>query len=292
MAWDIKDKTVLVTGANSGIGKATAEELARRGASVTITARDAAKGRAAVKDILDATGVEVALGILDLSSLASVREFVKTYVLTHDRLDVLINNAGTMTGKRRVTGDGFEWTFAVNYLGPFLLTNLLLDRLAASAPSRIITVSSENYRGAKNGLNFDDLQMKNGYSGSKAYAASKLANLLWTVELDRRFANQGITAKALHPGVVATSFGKGSDSPKYMGLLMSVLSPFLRKPAKGAGTSVYLATADGAALDAGRYWSDAKPKEPNATAADASAAARLWLETLDLLGLTADPTTG
>jgi NAD(P)-dependent dehydrogenase (short-subunit alcohol dehydrogenase family) len=283
--WDIRSKEVLITGGNSGIGKATAKELARRGALVTITARDPGKGRAAVKEILDATGIEVSLSTLDLSRLDSVREMARSYLEKHDRLDVLINNAGVMAGGRRVTADGFEWTFAVNYLGPFLLTHLLLDRLRSSAPSRIITVSSENYRGAKGGLDFDDLQMSSGYSPSKAYAASKLANILWTVELDRRFAGQGIAARALHPGVVATSFGKGSDSPKSMGILMTVLSPFLRKPDKGARTSVHLATAEAAALAAGLYWSDEKAKEPTPAATDLAEAARLWAETVTMLGI-------
>lgn len=284
MSWSIDGKQVLITGGNSGIGKATAAALAKRGAGVTITSRDAAKGAKAADEIAEATGVRVAVGSLDLSRLASVQAFAQGYLSHHDRLDVLINNAGVMAGARRETPDGFEWTFAVNHLGPFLLTELLTGLLVASAPSRIIAVSSENHRGARDGLNFEDLQMRNGYSSSKAYAASKLANIMFTVELDRRLRASGITAKALHPGVVATSFGKGPDSPKMMGLLMTVLTPVLRKPAQGASTSVFLATAPPEALDAGLYWSDGVAKDPAATAVDAEAAARLWAESERLVG--------
>jgi retinol dehydrogenase-14 len=285
MVWNIEGKEVLITGGNSGIGKASANELARLGASVTITARDPAKGEAAAGEIREATGAEVTVATLDLSRLDSVRAFVQDYERDHDRLDVLINNAGVMAGARRETPDGFEWTLAVNHLGPFLLTNLLTDVLVASAPARIITVSSETHRRVKDGLNFGDLQMQDGYSPSRAYDSSKLANILFTVELDRRLRDSGIAAKALHPGVVATSFGKGPDSPKWMGLLMTALKPVLRKPASGARTSVFLATASDQALEAGLYWSDETPKEPAPAATDADAAARLWSISEQLVGL-------
>jgi NAD(P)-dependent dehydrogenase (short-subunit alcohol dehydrogenase family) len=285
VAWSIADKSVLITGANSGIGKATAKELARRGADVMITARDDSKGRAAAEEIRNATGAEVSVGSLDLSQLDSVRAFASDYLGTHDQLDVLINNAGVMAGGRRETPDGLEWTLAVNHLGPFLLTYLLSDLLVSSAPARVITVSSEAHQREKGGLDFDDLEMRNGYSPSRAYAASKLANVLFTVELDRRLDGSGVTAKALHPGVVATSFGKDPESPKWMGLLMVGLKPFLRKPEQGARTSVFLATADDTALDAGLYWSDEAPIDPIPAALDTQAAARLWSESEHLVGL-------
>lgn len=285
MAWSIADKSVLITGANSGIGKATAKELAGRGADVMITARDDSKGRAAAEEIRNATGAEVSVGSLDLSQLDSVRAFASDYLGNHDQLDVLINNAGVMAGSRRETPDGLEWTLAVNHLGPFLLTYLLSDLLVSSAPARVITVSSEAHRREKEGLDFNDLEMRNGYSPSRAYAASKLANILFTVELDRRLDGSGVTAKALHPGVVATSFGKDPESPKWMGLLMVGLKPFLRKPEQGAGTSVFLATADDTALDAGLYWSDEAPIDPIPAALDTQAAARLWSESEHLVGL-------
>jgi NAD(P)-dependent dehydrogenase (short-subunit alcohol dehydrogenase family) len=285
MAWRIDDKVVLITGGNSGIGQATAEELARRGARVTITARDPAKGRAAADEIHEATGAVVEVGSLDLSRLDSVRAFAQQYRDAHERLDVLVNNAGVMAGPRRETPDGFEWTFAVNHLGPFLLTSMLTDLLVSTSPARIITVSSEAHRRAKAGLDLDDLQMTKGYSSSKAYAASKLANILFTVGLDRRFGASGVTARALHPGVVATSFGKGPDSPRLMGLAMSGLKPFLRKPARGARTSVLLATADDDTLGAGLYWSDEKPTDPAPPATDLDAAEHLWSESEHLVGL-------
>jgi len=285
MTWDIEDKHVLITGGNSGIGKATAEELARRGARVMITARDPARGAVAAADIEAATGDEVEVGVLDLSRLESVREFAQQYVADHARLDVLINNAGVMTGKRLATEDGFEWTLAVNYLGPFLLTNLLTSLLVSSAPSRIINVGSENYRTVKQGLNLEDLQMTEGFSPSRAYAASKMANILFTVELERRLGASGVTADVLHPGVVATSFGRSEESSKRMGWMMSGLKPFLRKPAQGARTSVFLATADRETLETGLYWSDEKPKDPIPPAVDPDVAQRLWSESARLVGL-------
>lgn len=285
MTWDIEDKHVLITGGNSGIGKATAEELARRGARVMITARDPARGAVAAADIEAATGDEVEVGVLDLSRLESVREFAQQYVADRARLDVLINNAGVMTGKRLATEDGFEWTLAVNYLGPFLLTNLLTSLLMSSAPSRIINVGSENYRTVKQGLNLEDLQMTEGFSPSRAYAASKMANILFTVELERRLGASGVTADVLHPGVVATSFGRSEESSKRMGWMMSGLKPFLRKPAQGARTSVFLATADRETLETGLYWSDEKPKDPIPPAVDPDVAQRLWSESARLVGL-------
>ena len=243
MTWSINDKHVLVTGGSSGIGRATATELARRGAHVTITSRSQSDAEAAAAEISRDADGDIQPEALDLSSLASVRDFADRFTHTRDRLDVLVNNAGTMTGTRRNTGDGFEWTLAVNHLGPFLLTNLLTDLLIASAPARVISVSSENHRGAKNGLDFDDLNMTKSYSASKAYAASKLANILFTTELDRRLSSHGVTARTLHPGVVATNFGKSPDSPKWMGIAMTLLKPFLAKPEKGAATSLHLATA-------------------------------------------------
>ena len=287
MALNIENKQVLVTGGNSGIGMATARELAQRGARVMITARDAAKGESAAREISQATGADVTVGSLDLSRLDSVRQFAEGFKRSHDRLDVLINNAGVMTGERRETPDGLEWTLGVNHFGPFLLTNLLTDMLMDSAPARIITVSSQTHAKVTGGLNFDDLQMRDGYSSSKAYNASKLANLLFTLELSRRLDGTGVTAKALHPGVVGTSFGKASESPRWMGLLMTLLKPVLQKPAKGARTSVFLATAPDEVLEEGLYWSDEAAKDPAPVALNAEAAARLWSVSERLVGLEA-----
>ncbi len=283
MVWNIDGKHVLITGGNSGIGKATAGELARRGAQVTITARDPQRGAAAREEIASSTGVSIDVEHLDLASLDSIRSFAARF--SPDRLDVLINNAGVMTGKRLETPDGFEWTFGVNHLGPFLLTNLLTDLLLADTPSRVITVSSENYRRAKDGLDFDDLQSTRSFSPNMAYAASKLANILFTIELDRRLASEGLAAKALHPGVVGTSFAQGPEGSKPMGLLMRALKPFLSAPAEGAATSVHLSTASDEEIARGLYWADADVKERLAIASDEAAAGRLWNVSAELVGL-------
>ena len=276
MTWNITGKHVLITGGTSGIGRSTAAQLARLGAHVTITSRRLATAEATADELSTDTGNEVEPAALDLSSLDAVRAFAAAHTDRHDRLDILVNNAGTMADKRRTTVDGHEWTFAVNHLGPFLLTNLLTPLLTDSTPARVITVSSENHRGAKHGLNFDDLQMTSGYSPSKAYAASKLANILFTVELDRRLAPHGVTGRALHPGVVATNFGKDPDSPRWMGLAMTLLRPFLASPDKGAATSVHLAIAQPDELTAGIYWASGTPKQPSEAALDEDAALRLW----------------
>jgi NAD(P)-dependent dehydrogenase (short-subunit alcohol dehydrogenase family) len=259
--------------------------LAGRGAAVMITARDQQKGRQAAAAILADAGVEVEVGLLDLSSLDSVRRFAAEFLATHDRLDVLVNNAGTMTGRRTETPDGLEWTFGVNHVGPFLLTALLTDRLVSSAPSRVISVSSEVHRSAKRGLDFTDLQMTRGWSAQKAYAASKLATVLMTVELDRRLAGRGVTARAVHPGVVATNFGKGPEGRWLMKVMMSALAPLLKKPTDGAAPIVLLATAPDELVDRSLYWVQSKPGQPSTAALDADAAAALWVATERLAGL-------
>ena len=283
MTWNVEGKYVLITGGNSGIGKATAEELTKRGAAVTITSRDSEKGEATAADIAAATGKTVGVEQLDLASLDSIRAFATRF--SPGRLDVLINNAGVMTGKRLETPDGFEWTFAVNHLGPFLLTNLLTDLLTASAPARVITVSSENYRRAKDGLDFDDLQSTKRFNPNMAYATSKLANILFTMELDQRLGGSGVTARALHPGVVGTSFGQGPEGSKVMGLMMRALKPFLASPSRGAATSVHLATASNEEIARGLYWADEDIKERLPIASDETAARELWDVSAGLVGL-------
>lgn len=285
MVWNIADAQVLITGGTSGIGQAAAAELARRGAQVMITARDEAKGEAAAAAIRAETGVDVQVGLLDLSRLDSVRSFAADYTRTHDRLDVLVNNAGTMTGRRMQTPDGLEWTFAVNHLGPFLLTRLLADLIVASAPSRVISVSSEVHRSAKQGLDLTDLQMTSGWSARKAYANSKLATILMTVELDRRLAAQGVTARAVHPGVVATNFGSGPEGRRLMRLMMAALGPLLSKPTDGAAPIVQLATAPDDLIDQSLYWSQTQPMQPSPAAHDREAAAALWGASERLAGL-------
>lgn len=285
MVWEIDGAQVLITGGTSGIGRAAAAELARRGATVTITARDEAKGRVAAAAIRADTGVDVQVGLLDLSRLDSVREFAADYARRHDRLDVLVNNAGTMTGRRMQTPDGLEWTFGVNHLAPFLLTRLLSDLLVASAPSRVISVSSEVHRSAKKGLDLADLQMTRGWSSNKAYAASKLATILMTVELDQRLAEHGVTARVVHPGVVATNFGSGPEGRRLMRVMMTALSPLLKKPTDGAAPIVLLATASDDVVGQSLYWSQTEPTQPSPSAQDREAAAALWQASEQLVGM-------
>ena len=276
MGWDIAGAQVLITGGTSGIGRAAAAELAARGAEVMITARDDAKGQAAAAAIRADTGVDVQVGLLDLSRLDSVRQFAADYAHRYDRLDVLVNNAGTMTGQRMQTPDGVEWTFGVNHLAPFLLTRLLTDLLVASAPSRVISVSSEVHRSAKQGLDLTDLQMTRGWSARKAYAASKLATILMTAELDRRLADQGVTARAVHPGVVATNFGSGPEGRRLMRVMMMAFGPLLKKPTDGAAPIVLLATAPNNVINQSLYWSETAPKQPSPAAQNQRAATELW----------------
>ena len=293
MSWTIEGKRVLITGGTAGIGKATAIALAERGADVTITARNEAKGRATAAEIVASTGASADVVDLDLASLASVRACADRLVAEEAGLDVLINNAGIIADRGRTSTDGFELTFAVNHLGPFLLTNLLTDLLVTTAEgsgegSRIINVSSGAHHSATGRRAVDiDLLPEAGRSSARNYAASKLANILFTVELDRRLDDRRVIARALHPGVVATNFGRGREGPWWMGLGMRVLAPLLTKPTDGAATTVHLATADDDELAGGLYWDDRKPAEPDPSALDDEAAARLWSLSEELTGLRA-----
>ena len=275
-------RTVLVTGGNTGIGRETVRALAGLGATVVLTARDPAKGLAAVADV-DRTsgGPPVACMVLDLASLASVRSFAAEFLERYDTLHVLVNNAGLVLSDRRETAEGFEMTFGVNHLGPFLLTDLLLDRLRASAPARIVTVSSDAHRMA-NGLDFDDLQATTGFRGMSAYARSKLANLWFTTELARRLEGSGVTANAVHPGVVRTAFGRGGDT-RGVALLYRLAGPFMRTPARGARTTVYVASAPELEGVSGCYFADSRPQAPSPAALDPVSAARLWAVSEDLV---------
>ena len=272
---DLAGRTVLVTGGNAGIGRETVRALAALGATVVLTARDPARGAAAVSDV-DRTsgGPPVSCMHLDLASLASVRTFAAAFLEDHDALHVLVNNAGLILSGRRETPDGFEMTFGVNHLGPFLLTNLLLDRLRGSAPARIVNVSSDAHRMAP-GLEFDDLQSTSDYRGMNAYARTKLANIWFTTELTRRLAGTGVTANAVHPGVVRTAFGMGGDT-RGVGLLYRLAGPFLRSPAQGARTTVHVASAPELEGVSGCYFADSKPQDPSPVALDPAGAARLW----------------
>lgn len=283
---------VLVTGGNTGIGKATAIGLARLGAEVVITSRNRERGEAAVAEIGAAAGVDdIALVELDLASLASVRAAAADVLARYDRLDVLINNAGiALFGGRAETDDGLEAMFGVNHVGHFLFTSLLLDLLVASAPSRIVNVSSEGYKMARDGLRWDDLQheAEGAYQAFPVYGHSKLANIHFTVELARRLAGTGVTVNACHPGFVATELGRtrpedaprlpppapAGGKPKDRPDLSHLPDPV--SPEEGAATSIFLASSPTVAGVSGRYFVDSAEAELTPVAADPAAARRLW----------------
>lgn len=275
-------KVVMVTGANAGIGKETALSLARMGATVVLVCRSRSKGEAAQADIQTASNnPHVDLILADFASLAAVRRAAETFLARYDRLDVLVNNAGLYLGKRLLSADGYEMTFAVNHLAPFLLTNLLLDTLKASAPARIINVSSGAHAAGR--IRFDDLQSARGYQGFRAYADSKLANILFSNELARRLAGTGVTANSLHPGAVASNFAQ--DTGGFFGQLFKLARPFMRTPEQGAQTSIYLASAPEIADVSGVYFVDSRPARTAPQANDAAAAQRLWEVSAELVGL-------
>lgn len=276
MTWSIKDRTVLITGGNSGLGKATAVGLAREGARVVITSRDMEKGTAAAEEIAAETGVEVEVMPLDLADLAVVRSFSERFHATHDDLAVLVNNAGGIFGSRRETVDGFEMTIGTNHVGPFILTNLLTDLLIASAPSRIVNVASSGHGYAEDGMYIDDLNWTTmRYNQRKVYGHSKLANILHARELSSRLADRGVTAYAVHPGVVATGFGSGGDSA-VIGIGMKLISRWLRTPEEGAETAIWAATDPDIVNDTGEYFADKEIARSTHHARDDEVAARLW----------------
>jgi NAD(P)-dependent dehydrogenase (short-subunit alcohol dehydrogenase family) len=271
--WSIRDRTVLITGATSGIGYATAEELARLGARLALVSRDPRRGEDARRRLAEASGSsQIEVLQADLASMDSIRRFAETFRAGHDRLDVLINNAGLMSPRRQFSKDGIELTFAVNVVAPFLVTNLLLDRLKASAPSRIVNVSSAAHLRA--GIDLDDLQFRRRrYWMMSAYGQSKLALNLLTVEWSRRLAGTGVTANALHPGTVATNFGNWGG---VLGLGYKLVGRFMLPPSQGAQTPAYLAASPEVATVSGAYFDNRRPAKPNPLALDPNLAARLW----------------
>ncbi len=275
-------KVVLITGGTSGIGKAAATALAAMGAEVVVTGSSRERGEAAVEEIRSASGNEgVSLMLADLTVQAEVRRLAEEFGRSHDRLDVLINNAGAVFSRREETADGVERTLALNHLAPFLLTNLLLDLIEDSAPSRIITVSSEAQRGAE--IDFDDLQSERKYRGFPVYGKSKLANILFTYELAERLKGTGVTANCVHPGPVNTNFGKNNRGP--MTLLFRVFKPFMRSPEQGADTLIYLASSPEVEGVSGRYYADRKVISSSEETHDVSARKRLWEESEELTNL-------
>jgi retinol dehydrogenase-12 len=266
-------KICLVTGGTNGIGKATAQELARMGATVVIVGRDVLKTSQVVEEIRAASSSNTVDSLLaDLSSPQEVQWLADKYKRKYSHLHVLINNAGGFFLQRQLSVDGFEMTFALNHLASFLLTDLLLDTIKASAPARIINVSSNAHTSGK--IEFDNLQGEREY-GPRAYDNSKLANILFTMELSRRLEGTGVTVNALHPGFVATGFAKNNG--RLIGALVSIFAPLVaRSPAKGAETSIYLASSPSVADITGQYFYDSHviPAAPQAT--DMVVARKLW----------------
>jgi NAD(P)-dependent dehydrogenase (short-subunit alcohol dehydrogenase family) len=277
-------KTVLITGGTAGIGKATALGLATMGAHVAITGRDPARTEAVAGEIRAAGGGQVDALVADLSSQSEVRRLADEVRQRLSRIDVLVNNAGGYLHTRHVTVDGLEHTFAVNHLAPFLLTNLLPDRLKHSAAARVVTVSSRAH--AEGRIDFDDLQGERSYSGARAYNQSKLANVLFTYELARKLQATPVTANALHPGVVNTSFGT-EDPAGVQRLLVPFMRPFMKTPAEGAATPIHLASAPDLEGVTGRYFANSKPKKSSQRSYDEATAARLWEVSAVLVGMTA-----
>jgi len=271
----------VVTGASSGIGRAACIALAGMGASMVLLCRDRGRGESAMEAVAAAaTGGEPSLELADFRELDQVRE-VAGRLGQRGRIDVLVNNAGLVVGDRQLTPDGYEHTIAVNHLAPFLLTNLLLPALAASAPARVVTVASVAHRGAR--LNLGDLMSERRYLPMLAYANSKLANILFTAELARRCGGSGVTANCLHPGTVRTGFGHTGAT--WLRLGITVGGPFLRSPASGARTVVYLASSPDVAGQTGGYYVSRRRREPSSAARDDALARQLWDDSARLTGL-------
>lgn len=278
----MKGKTCLVTGANSGIGKYTAIGLAELGAKVVMVSRDEERGRLAREEIISVTGNDsVDLLIADLSSNRSIRHLADTVLSKYERLHVLVNNAGAYIGRRTLTVDGLETTFALNHLGYFLLTNLLLELIKSSAPARIVNVASGAHQRSR--IDFEDLMGERTYKGFRAYGQSKLANIMFTYELARRLEGTNVTATCLHPGVVATNFARKDRG--LVGFLINTFGFLMRRPAKGAETAVYLASSAEVEGVSGRYFIDRKDVRSSAASYDESAARRLWQVSKELTGI-------
>lgn len=274
----------MVTGANGGIGKATALGLANIGATVFMVCRSRERGEAALAEIKEQSSNEhIFLLVADLASQAEIRQLAEDFKRQHSRLHVLVNNAGIVPRKRQLTVDGFETQFAVNHLAPFLLTNLLLDVLKSSAPARIVTVASNMHRGAT--MDFDDLQSERSYGPVRVYCRTKLANVLFTNELARRLQGTGVSANCLHPGVVATNLL--ADAMGMPRALKSTTRLIGSSPDKGARTSIYLAASPEVEGISGKYFVGQKAVESSKVSYDEKVASRLWRVSAELTGISA-----
>jgi NAD(P)-dependent dehydrogenase (short-subunit alcohol dehydrogenase family) len=282
----MKDKVVVVTGSNIGIGLETAVGVAALEATTVLACRNQAKAETAAKEVTQRTwNDDVHVVALDLADLASAKKAADEILSRWGRVDVLVNNAGGVWSERQLTAQGFEYTFGVNHLGHFYLTNLLLQRLRDSAPSRVVNVTSVGHHFARGGVPFDDLQNERRYVAMDVYCQSKLANVLFTRQLATRLGGTGVTANAVHPGPVRSGFGMDGDLKGFQGWGMKVVRPFEISPAAGARTSLYLATSPDVADTTGGYWVRSKPGHMSKHARDDAAATRLWDVSEQLLAL-------
>lgn len=274
---------ILVTGANSGMGKATAMAFAIQGAHVVMLCRNEHKGKVAKEEIINKSqNQQIDLHLCDFTDLADVRKFADNFNETYNRLDILVNNAAIISTKRQETADGYELQFGVNHLAPFLLTNLLLDKLKTSSPSRIINVSSGAYKFGT--ICFDDLQSKKKYRTFKAYGQSKLANILFTYELSRRLDESQVTVNCLHPGAVSTNLG--IDRKTGFGkTIVKILKPFFKTATEGAQTAIYLASSSDVESITGQYFENKQQVPTKKQTHDKEIATRLWKISEELVGL-------
>jgi NAD(P)-dependent dehydrogenase (short-subunit alcohol dehydrogenase family) len=278
----MQGKTVVITGATSGIGQVTAEKLAAMGARIVFVARDKARGEQTLARLRQAgPGAQPAVHYADLSLLAEMKRVAQEIAAAEPRIDVLMNNAGALFSSRRVTADGLEMTFALNHMSYFVMALALRERLVGSRPARVINTASDAHKGEQ--LDLNDLQSARGYRGLKVYGRSKLMNILFTGELARRWAGSGVTVNCLHPGFVATRFGDESGGMLSSGV--RIAKTFAITPEKGAETMVYLASSDEPAKATGLYYYKCRPAMPTAEARDAEMARRLWEESEKLVTL-------
>jgi NAD(P)-dependent dehydrogenase (short-subunit alcohol dehydrogenase family) len=278
----MQGKTVVITGATSGLGRLAAEELAAMGARIALVARSRGRAEETLAR-LRTRGPSAAhrAHIADLSELAEMKRVGAEIAEAEPRIDVLINNAGNIFGTRALTKDGFERTFATNHVAYFVLAQMLRDRLIAAAPARIVNTASAAHLGQS--IDFDDLQFAKGYRSAVAYGRSKLCNILFTRELARRLAGTGVTANCLHPGFVRTNLGQRDSG--WFGALVGFVMLFAGRPEGGAKTIVYLASSPDVADVSGGYFANCRPITPSATAQDDAVAGRLWAETARLTGI-------